>query len=132
MRHKNVEIPGFAHTSSAKVPVACRIGNIIVSGGIHGSDPETGDIAETIEEQARHIFHHIRVAVESAGGSVEDIIKMNAWLANPGDRSALNAEWDRMFPDTERRPARHVQPGSFAPGTFLICDFMAVVEGGPA
>lgn len=126
MRRKNPVVPGFAHT--APVPVACRIGNIIISGGIHGSDPDTGKVAETIEEQARNVFHHVRVAVESAGGAVGDIIKMNAWLIDPGDRSALNAEWLRMFPDPDRRPARHVQPGSFAPGTMIICDFMAVIE----
>lgn len=126
MRRKNVAIPGFAH--SAPVPAACRIGNIIVSGGFHGSDPVTGVVAPTMEEQTRNVFCHIKTAVEAAGGSVDDIIKVNAWLADTSDRSALNAEWTRMFSDPQRLPSRHVLPGIFAPGTYIVCDFMAVLE----
>lgn len=126
MRRRSLpSLPGFEH--SAPVPVACRIENLVVSGGIHGSDPTTGVVAETIEEQARNIFVHIRRAIEALGGGVEDIIKVNAWLADPRDRSVLNSEWTAMFPEPDSRPARHVMPGSLAPGTYIVCDFMAVL-----
>ena len=109
------------------VPAACRIGNLVFSGGIHGRDPETGATPERLEEQLRLTFANVDAVVRSAGGSVEDIIKMTFWMADRSQRKALNVEWERMFPDPSSRPARHVIKGGLDPYMQVQCDFIAVL-----
>lgn len=124
---KSIYIPGFAHSNP--VPAAAQIGNVVMSGGVHGSDPKTGQVAATLDEQCANIFRHFTAIMEAAGGSLDDIIKVNAWLSDPSDRAALNKEWLKAFPDPQRRPTRMVRPGQHAPGTFIVCDLMAIIGG---
>lgn len=122
---KSVHIEGFKHTNP--IPNASRIGNIVMSGVILGRDPVTEQPAATLEEQCALTFRYIRETVEAAGGTCEDIIKVTVWLKNPADRAALNAEWIKMFPDPESRPARHSQPAPADGPYFIQCDFTAVL-----
>jgi hypothetical protein len=48
-RRKSIDIEGFSH--AAPIPAACRIGNLVASGGIHGIDPP--------DEHARPARHTI-------------------------------------------------------------------------
>ncbi len=122
---KSIHIEGFKHANP--IPNASRIGNIVMSGVLLGRDPVTEKPAKTLEEQCALVFRYIRETVEAAGGTTEDIIKVSVWLRNPADRAVLNAEWTRMFPDPDSRPARHTQPAP-AEGPYLVqCDFTAVL-----
>ena len=122
---KSIHIAGFKHANP--IPNASRIGNIVMSGVLLGRDPATGKPAGTLEEQCALVFRHMRETVEAAGGTTDDIIKVSVWLRDPADRAVLNAEWTRMFPDPDSRPARHTQPAP-ADGPYHVqCDFTAVL-----
>ena len=125
-RRTSIHIPGFGHVNP--IPAASRIGNILVSGGIHGVDPATGRTAESLEDQLRFMFQHVRTVMETAGGSPDDIIKMSVVIKDRGLRPALNVEWVKMFPDEHSRPARHTSEGNLSPGMLVQCDIMAVIE----
>ena len=86
------------------IPAACRIDNMLYSGGVHGVDPATGKLAPTLEEQLALAFRHMRSIVETAGGTADDIIKITVWLKDRGNRAPLNDVWVEMFPDKETRP----------------------------
>lgn len=74
-KRKSIYIEGFSHVNP--IPIASRIGNLIVTGAINGVDPATGKVAPTLEQQCAHMFTHVRRIVEkTGGGSTEDIIKM--------------------------------------------------------
>jgi 2-iminobutanoate/2-iminopropanoate deaminase len=110
------------------IPNACRIGNIVVSSIIGGSNPGTRELPATLEQQVANVFAHIRHDVEAAGGSVDDIIKITFWVRDPAkQRAALNAEWVKMFPDAEARPARHTQQLPADSRALVQADFMAVL-----
>jgi len=126
-RRRSIHIEGFAHVNP--IPAACRIGNLLVSGGIHGIDPATGKTAETLEDQLRFMFQHVRAVMAAAGGSTEDIIKMSVTMKDRAMRPALNVEWLKMFPDEHSRPARHTSEGNLGPGMLVQCDIMAVIDG---
>ncbi len=110
------------------IPNASRIGNLVMSSVIGGTNPGTRELPPALEEQVRNVFAHIRHDVEAAGGSAESIIKITFWVKDPAkQRAALNDEWVRMFPDPESRPARHtltLPPDSRA---LVQADFTAVV-----
>ena len=124
-RRRSIHIAGFKHANP--IPNASRIGGLVMSGVILGRDPETGRPAATLEEQCALVFRYMRETVEAAGGTPEDIVKVTVWLKDPGDREALNAEWTRMFPDPESRPARHTMKDASDGPNLVQCDFTAVI-----
>jgi enamine deaminase RidA (YjgF/YER057c/UK114 family) len=123
-RRKSIEIKGFKHKNP--IPAACRVGNILMTGIITGTDPRTGKLASTLEEQCVNIFHHVGSIMQAAGGSTDDIIKMNVWMADRSRRDVLNAEWVKMFPDANARPARHTSQAGLEGGQLIVCDITAV------
>jgi enamine deaminase RidA (YjgF/YER057c/UK114 family) len=121
---QSIEIEGFRHKNP--IPAASRIGNMLMTGIITGTDPATGKLADTLEAQIANIFRHVRSIMAAAGGSADDIIKMNVWMKDRSDRDALNAEWVKMFPDPHARPARHTSKAELEGGQLIVCDITAV------
>jgi 2-iminobutanoate/2-iminopropanoate deaminase len=124
-KREPIYVDSFRHANPT--PAACRIGDLVMSGGIHGRDPVTGDTPDSLEEQLALTFQHVRTIVEAAGGTVGDIIKMTFWVNDRADRPKINVEWERMFPDPADRPTRHVMRGNLDAYMKVQCDFTAVV-----
>ncbi len=103
---------------------------IVVTGGLSGKDPVTGDMPASLDEQCRNVFQHMRAVMAAAGGSIDDIVKVEVWLLNLSDKAALNREWVAMFPDPEARPTRHAFSGAgdFDPDVKIVCNLMAVLD----
>ena len=79
-----------------------------MSSIISGRDPRDRQMPPELDAQVTNIFKQIKLCVEAAGGTVDDIIKVNFWMKDPATgRKALNGEWSAMFPDPKSRPARH-------------------------
>lgn len=125
MRRKSIDIEGFRHANP--IPNASRVGNLLMTGLVVGRDSAADAMPDTLEDQCALMFRHVRSIVEAAGGTTDDIVKMNVWLRDPGNREALNAEWTRMFPDPESRPARHTNPEVHERPWLVSCDFVAVL-----
>lgn len=126
MPRTSIELPGFGHDNP--VPVASRIGPFLFSGAITGKDPETKSFPESLDAQVANAFGHIRALMAAAGGSTDDIVKLNVHLVDARDREALNREWLEMFPDPASRPARHVSGAELSPGALINCELVAVFE----
>jgi len=125
-KRESIEIPGFSHANP--IPGASRIGNIVMSSVISGRDPSTGQMPDDLAQQIVNVFAHIRSAMEAAGGSPDDIIKITFWVADPATgRAALNGEWQKMFPDASSRPARHTLASHGGGAAQVSCDFVAVL-----
>ena len=123
---KSITVPDIAH--KFPVPNACRIDNIVVSGAIQPMDPATRAIPDDLAAQCANMFKNLKSVVEAAGGTTDDIIKVNVFIRDRNDREPLNAEWMRMFPDSGSRPARHAQPLLVEGAALIQCDFMAVIQ----
>lgn len=125
-RRRSIHVDGFSHANP--VPAAARIGPFVYSGAITGRDPETREMPSDLNAQAVNIFRHVREIVAAAGGSPDDIIRMTLYLRDFRDRSALNLEWESMFPDADDRPARQALPAAFDGNMRVQCDFVAVID----
>ena len=111
------------------IPNASRVGNIVMSSIIGGANPGTRDLPPTLEQQVANVFAYIRHDIEAAGGTADDIIKITFWVKDPvTQRAALNAEWLKMFPDPDARPARHTQPLPADSRALVQADFVAVLS----
>ena len=125
-KRKSINWPGFKHENP--IPNASRIGNILMSSIISGRDPDSHTMPPEAEAQVANIFKQIRLCVEAAGGSVDDIVKINFWVKDPAvGRKMLNGPWTEMFPDAESRPARHTLVLGANNPNHVTCDFMAVI-----
>ena len=71
------------------------------------TDPTTGKIPPDLESQVRNVFSNVRRIIEAAGGTTDDILKLNVWMKDKSQRALVNEEWLKMFPDEHSRPARH-------------------------
>jgi enamine deaminase RidA (YjgF/YER057c/UK114 family) len=126
---KRQSINGSRARHENPIPNASRIGNIVMSSVIGGANPGTRDLPPTLQQQVANVFAHIRHDIEAAGGTVDDIIKVTFWVKDPvNQRSALNAEWVKMFPDPEARPARHTLPLPADSRAMVQADFTAVLS----
>jgi enamine deaminase RidA (YjgF/YER057c/UK114 family) len=126
VERQSVNFPGFNHQNP--IPNASRVGNIVMSSVIGGSNPGTRELPPTLEAQVGNVFGYIRSAVEAAGGRTEHIVKINFFVKDPtSQREALNAEWVKMFPDPNSRPARHTQALPADSRALVQADFVAVL-----
>jgi 2-iminobutanoate/2-iminopropanoate deaminase len=127
-KRKSVNYPGYSHQNP--IPNGSRIGNIAMSSIMNGTEPGTRNVPPDLEGQVVNIFKHIKAFVEAAGGTVDDIIKINFWMKQPSTgRAALNGEWSKMFPDETSRPARHTLVLGADSTHLVTCDVTAVIGG---
>lgn len=105
----------------APIPMGSRIGNIIFSSAIGGHDQETGKTPEDPDEQAAAMFNNIRNFMTAAGGTPDNIIKVQLLLKDNQYRASVDKEWLKMFPNEKSRPARHAEiPNRLAQGFFAV------------
>src|SRR5258708_12272032 len=94
---QSVNFPGFAHSNP--IPNASRIGDIMMSSVISGVDPGTRNYPAELTGQVANIFKHIRAAIETAGGTPENILKITFYVPHhPPAPAAPHAECVKMFP----------------------------------
>ena len=128
-RRQSIYVEGFGHKNP--IPAACRLGNVVTSGIIYGLDVATGKPADGLQRQCALMFEHVRAIVEAAGGTLDDIVKLNVWMTDRSQRQAINDAWLALFPDPDTRPARQTMQGVLTPGILVQCDFLAVVDASP-
>ncbi|HLI21887.1 MAG TPA: RidA family protein [Stellaceae bacterium] len=104
MPQQVINLKGIDHPQAS--PLACKIGPLLCSGAIYGRDPESGVLPEGAEAQARNTFANMKRVLAAAGMSVDDVAKLTIYLVDDAHREAAFAEWAKVWPDPQRRPAR--------------------------
>ncbi|MPY56050.1 RidA family protein [Streptomyces spongiae] len=125
-RRHPIEIPGLHH-GGAPFPLAVRLDNLLVSSAVHGMDPDTGKVPDSLEAQTAGVFANIRRILDAAGAGTDDIAKVTVFLGEGQSREPLNAEWVAMFPDEQDRPVRHTVPSALQVPLLIQCEFTAVM-----
>ncbi len=98
------------HTDEAPAAIgtysqAVRHGNLIFLSGQIPLVPATMTVVEGgIEAQIHQVFKNLRAVCEAAGGSLDDLLKVNVFLTNMGDFPQVNEVMGSYF--TEPYPAR--------------------------
>ena len=110
------------------IPAAAIHGGILISSVISGKSLVTDAYSKDKKEQISLVFEYIEKIIFEAGGSVQDIIKMDLYFRDKSDRSLVNPEWERMFPNPKERPARHAQIGDLPKNCCLQVTIMAVID----
>jgi 2-iminobutanoate/2-iminopropanoate deaminase len=128
MKHRHGAHPKGKSLHSQPFPTVTRVGNMIFSSALSGTDLATGQAPKEPEKQIENAFINVKACVEEVGGTVGDIGKMVVYLADRNMREIVNKYWVAMFPDEHDRPVRHTIGGPL-PGEFIIqIEFIAVTE----
>ena len=123
-----VEPPGFNH-GDIPIPAACLIRGLLFSGGVNPVDYATGEVPESYPDQVRQVFDNIETILAEAGGTLDDVAKLDV-ATDPRQRDAINTAWVRRFPDPASRPARKLTAREFAGPMQVQCEFIAVLDAG--
>jgi reactive intermediate/imine deaminase len=83
---------------------AVRVGNTVYISGQLGFDPETMELRDGFEAQAKQVFANIAAICEAAGGTLNDVVKFNVSVTDLNDFAALNELFVANL--TEPYPAR--------------------------
>ena len=68
-------------------------------------DPATGLLIEgDVGAQTRRVFDNLNTVLQEAGGSLDDVVKVNVYLTSMSDFAAMNAVYADVF--SEPFPAR--------------------------
>lgn len=76
---------------------------VFISGQI-GMNPETGEMAEGIQEQTAQVMENLKAVVEAAGGNMHRVLKSTIFLTDMNDFSSVNDIYAGYFSDEP--PAR--------------------------
>jgi 2-iminobutanoate/2-iminopropanoate deaminase len=83
---------------------ATRFGGLVFVAGQTGRHPTTGELGKDISEQTRNVLERIKVILEAAGSSLDDVLTATTYLTRRDDLDAYNSEYARYFPTN--KPAR--------------------------
>ena len=83
---------------------AVKANGFVFVSGQGPIDPETGQMPDAFAEQARQVFENLRTILEAAGATLEDVVKVNAYVTDLTRFSEFNEVYKEFF--SEGPPAR--------------------------
>jgi len=93
-----------AAAANPNLSLATKFGNLVFVAGQTGRHPKTGEIGKDVREQTRNILERVKVILESAGTSLDNVLTATTYLTRRDDLAAYNEEYARYFPTN--KPAR--------------------------
>ena len=69
---------------------AVRVDDTVYLSGQIGLDPSTMQMAEGIEAQIHRVFQNLRAVAYAAGGSLDDVVKLNIYLTDLAHFAKVN------------------------------------------
>ena len=95
-----------APTGTGAYSQAIRAGDFVFISGQGPLEPGTLEVVgSTVAEQTEATLRNLRAIAEEAGGTLDDVVKVSAFLASIEDFPEFNETYERIFA-TEPRPAR--------------------------
>src|SRR5258707_12507897 len=83
---------------------ATRCGDLVFVAGQTGRHPITGEVGRDVREQTRYAIERIKMILETAGTSLDDVLTVLTHLTKREDLAAYNDEYAKFFPTN--KPAR--------------------------
>lgn len=83
---------------------AVRVDHTVYLSGQIGLDPSTMQMVDGIEAQIHRVFQNLRAVANAAGGSLEDVVKVNLYLTDLSHFAKVNEIMASYF--REPFPAR--------------------------
>jgi 2-iminobutanoate/2-iminopropanoate deaminase len=103
-------------------------GFVFCSGTV-GINPDTGLLAEGVAEQTEQALLNLAAILETAGSSIDQLVKTTIFYANVEDFADINEVYARHMPDPP--PARSAPANVALPhGLLISIEAIATLENG--
>jgi 2-iminobutanoate/2-iminopropanoate deaminase len=103
----------------APTSVVTRHGDTVYVSGLPPFDPATGEVINApLERQAELVLEQMKLCLETAGSSLDQVLKCNVYCTSVEKFAAVNAIYVRYFPKDP--PARIFMCVPAWPGHFDI------------
>jgi len=112
-------------------PPAGPYSHAVVAGGfafISGQgpvNPETGTMPDAFPDQVRQTFENVRTILEAAGSSLDDVVKVNAYVTDLTRFSEFNEVYKEFF---DHDPPARTTVAAALLGMLVEVDCIAVVD----
>ncbi len=83
---------------------ATRFGNLVFVAGQTGRHPISGEVAKGVREHTQHALQRIKMILEAAGTSLDNVLTVTTHLTRREDLAAYNEEYAKFF--ATNKPAR--------------------------
>ena len=107
-----------SEASAGGVPTVAveKVGNLVFTNGVVSNHPETGEhVAGDIRSQTRQVLDNLKMELEKAGTSLENIVIVHAFLRNIEDWPAYLDVYIEYFPEHTPPPRYTVQAEMASP-----------------
>jgi 2-iminobutanoate/2-iminopropanoate deaminase len=112
-----------------ETPVAVIAGNFVFLSGTTSKEPDGRYLAANdIASQTHVVIDRIEVALKSVGSSLDDVVKVTAFIHDINQWKNFNTAYLERF--KTNRPARTtIQVGGFEEGACVELDVIAIIPG---
>ena len=106
--------------------VGMRHDNLVFLSGQLGKDPRSGEFAADFEEQTRRVLQNLKNILEEAGGSMQEVLKVTAFITDIANLPMMNRIYGEFF--VAPYPARStVEVSALAAGALVEMDLVAAL-----
>ena len=103
-----IDVPGVSvHLKKEGIPLnpVIRAGNFVFVSGLTPMDRRTGKIPlVTVEKQTKQVLDNMKVCLEAAGSSLENVVKCTVYITNTAYFDEVNKVYRKYF--RRDQPAR--------------------------
>jgi 2-iminobutanoate/2-iminopropanoate deaminase len=112
-------LSSYLERRKAPTSAVTRHGDTIYVSGFPPFDPKTGEVVDApIERQTELVLEQLKLCVETAGSSMDKVLKCNVYCTSVEKFAAVNEIYARYFP--KNPPARIFVNVPAWPGHFDI------------
>ncbi len=127
MSEKECIYPENAPKPAGPYSPGLKVGNLFFISGQTPEKPASAELVEgDIKSQTRQVMENMKTIIEAAGGSVDDIVKVTAFLKNMKDFQGFNEVYRSYF--NQPYPARSCVQCENPVGALVEVEFFAVLK----
>ena len=117
-----IQPPDVATPKAPYSPVVVSGDHVFTAGQV-AFDATGAVVAEDMDAQTRQALRNVQSCLAAAGCTLEDVVKVNAYLADLGDFDAYNKVYREFF--SEPFPARTTVQAGLPPGLLVEIEAVA-------
>lgn len=126
MPNKTIIATEYAPRALGTYSQAIQVGTTVYLSGQIGIDPKTNNlVGKKFTDQAEQVFENLKTICESAGGKLEDIVKLNVYLTDIKNFTKVSEVMSDFF--SHPYPARAVVEVNALP-MYALIEIDAVME----